>query len=319
MNGYAGPIRSGPALIVESGRIGTDRLAPLLPCGDGFLRGVRSEITHGNPAQQLIHIRRGLPETPFRALADHRRKPSVVMGIHNPRKIPFFPRLVHSLITPEPLLGNRDIGNHAAVPGHAAGIGHGIEMQSPFVRRLRLAGKVGAGTGKRDGVIRRNHRMVRVTALFKHLECDLKRNPGRQAADQVETRLFLPVAPVVSPEHDVDIGGVAVHRLSDRLKPLRIVAAREETGHGARVRNPLVLRVGVVHALSGGPDVLAREDAGFTDKNQSLRAGAFTENPAVIPVEEFVRVRFVRVLVAVEIAVEIDTEPVISGHAGSGR
>ena len=166
-------------------------------------------------------------------LRNERGVETEMMALHQTPQIPVVVGVFHVVPADLPAVGGRHIGDHTKVPGSAAGITHGVDLQTAFGGFLCLTGEIVAGSGVGQGVVC-GSTGDGVTELIPdtHLKGGLQADVLRQIADQRQPVFFGLAVPVVGPEYNVRIGIYLPDHIPDHTDPLGPVGAGEPTGVG---------------------------------------------------------------------------------------
>ncbi len=220
-------------------------------------------------------------------------------------------RLQYRPVAPLPLERYRLVGDHADIPAQTAGVGHTVQRDAALVGLLSLALEVLAGALERCGVVHAAGHDAVFLDVFEHLEGRLQRYVGRQRADECQPILLRRPAPVIGPKHHIQLRAVLAQDALDHIQPLRIVAARPP----ARVRARIGLAISSRLIAQGAPGalVLAGELARFAYEDDPFCARAGAYQLAIGAFVVLFSIRLIRMLAALEVAVQVDIEAEMRG------
>ena len=209
---------------------------------------------------------------------------------------------------PDPALGHGNVRRAAEIPCRPGQVAGGADAESEAVRDLRLAGEVIAGLRCGDGVIHDGGLESAAFVRLENFKRDLERDVLREVFQEFSADVQRSPAPVVGAENNFDVRIHLVHGAFDRIEKRRIIAAGIPAGTRTRIRNAVHDAVPV--AFSRGRRIFAGKFQRLSDQADRARLRITAGKIAVNGIEELLRVRIVGMLVAADVIVEHNVDPV---------
>ena len=308
--GIGGTDPQRPVLVISGGTVPVKRLAPVSPDGNDGIRIGSSEVPGGNGARLCrkvllcIVFRRKSELDQFR---DHAGREAVVVAVHQSGEPPFFPGFPDGTAAFLPAEWHGYVRHHAAIPRHAAGIGHRSEADPPFCGERGFGSEHGAGTIRGNGVIRYpGGDAAFFDGVIPHFIGHMERDICGQFFDEGKAFLLLRPKPVVSPEKQFQIRVVPACHIPHEPYPVRPVSGGVEPVHLFSAWN-------TIPPVTGGIGIAGGEGNGFAHKDQPLDPGRIADDAAIEIVIKLFRTGIQRVTLrrlSVEVGIDIDIQAV---------